>query len=424
MLNMSFTVHQKKELATELNDLIGELTTPEEDLKSAKINGVIAGVTDDKETVYLNAKGVKNIETGEKMVIDNVVSFFSCTKSITCMGLLKLYEKGKVDLDAPVKNYVPQISSIGVIDADLVDLESGTFIKPPRKPLTDVTLRHLLNHTAGFSYGFLDLQYVALSMKRDPHINSISPTNALFTNDKMPLLHEPGKKWTYGHSTDWVGKVIEKVTGKRLGDYLKVSIFEPIGMSSCTFHVNNTDNMVDTHIPDRNKNLKVMKKRPLNVDPEIDMGGQGCYGTVSDYLKFIRVWLNEGMCVETNKQILKPETVNYATQNHLPPGVVVDVEDQFGVKIPLQYEADGFTLAGCAYSMNNLPTGRPKGAIYWFGLANLYFWMDFENKIGGFWACQLLPVMNMASITGFMRMEFNVYEALNNSKEESTKSKL
>lgn len=153
MLNMSFTVHQKKELATELNDLIGELTTPEEDLKSAKINGVIAGVTDDKETVYLNAKGVKNIETGEKMVIDNVVSFFSCTKSITCMGLLKLYEQGKVDLDAPVKNYVPQISSIGVIDADLVDLESGTFIKPPRKPLTDVTLRHLLNHTAGFHTG-------------------------------------------------------------------------------------------------------------------------------------------------------------------------------------------------------------------------------------------------------------------------------
>ncbi|CUM45407.1 uncharacterized protein AC631_02594 [Debaryomyces fabryi] len=421
---MSFSQHQKKELTTELNDIISELTTPEVNQRTAKINGVIAGVTNDKETVYLNAKGVSNVETGENMTVDSVVSFFSCTKSITCMGLLKLYEEGKVDLEAPVKKYVPQISNIGVIDANLVDLVSGKFIKPPRKPLEDVTLRHLLNNTAGFSYGFLDLQYVALSTKRDPHINAITPSDALFTNDKMPLLHEPGKKWTYGHSTDWVGKVIENVTGKKLGVYLKDAIFDPIGMNSCTFHVKNTERLADTHIPDRYKNLKVMKKRPLNVDPEIDMGGQGCFGTVGDYLKFIRVWLNEGMCVDTNKQVLKPETVNYARKNHLPPGVVVDLEDQFGVKIPLQYEPDGFTLTGCAYSMNNLPTGRPKGAIYWFGLANLYFWIDFENKVAGFWACQILPVMNMTSITGFMRMEYNVYEALNNSKEETSKSRL
>lgn len=421
---MSLSKYQKKVLAAEVNDVIGELTTAKDEKRTAKINGIIAGVTNDKETVYLNAKGVKNIETDEGISTDDIVSFFSCTKSITCMGLLKLYEQGEVDLDTPASKYVPEIGEIGVIEAGLVNHKDGTFIKPPIKPLNEVTLRHLLNHTAGFSYGFLDKDYIALNLKRNPDVNAIFPTNALFTNDKMPLLHEPGKKWTYGHSTDWVGKVIENVTGKKLGEYLKDAIFDPVGMDSCTFHLKNTDKLVPVHTIDKNKNLKLMKKKPLSLDPEIDMGGQGCFGTVSDYLKFIRVWLNDGKCVETSKQILKPETVKYATQNHLPLGVRVDVEDQFSVKIPSEYGPDGFTLAGCGYSMNNLPTGRPKGAIYWFGLANLYFWIDLENKVGGFWACQLLPMMNMKSLTGFMRMEFNVYEALNESKEESAKSKL
>lgn len=421
---MSFSDQHAKELSLEIDDILGNLTSAKDEKSKPKINGVIAGVTTDKETIYLKANGVSNIDTKEKMVEENVISFFSCTKSITCMGLLKLYEEGKVDLDAPAANYVPEIGAIGVIGKDLVNRKDGTFIKHPRKLMTDITVRHLLNHTAGFSYGFLNADYIALNMKRNPHINAIAPTNALFTNDKMPLLHEPGTKWTYGHSTDWIGKVIENVSGMKLGEYLKLVIFGPIGMDSCTFHVKNTAKLARVHLLDKNKNLKVMNKAPVSLDPEIDMGGQGCFGTVGDYLKFMRVWLNKGWCVETNAQVLRSETVNYAIQNHLPPGVRIDVEDQFGAKLPPGYEPDGFTLVGCGYSMNDLPTGRPKGSIYWFGLGNLYFWIDFENKIGGFFACQLLPMMNMKALTGFMRMEFSVYEKLNELKEETPASKL
>lgn len=418
---MVFTEHYKKELAEELNGIFSELTTAKSEQENPKINGIIAGVTTEQENVYLDSRGFNNLDTREKILTDNVVSFFSCTKSITAMGLLKLYEKRIVELDIPAKTYLPLLAEIGVVEEGLIDRKTGDFIKVPQKPATDVTLRHLLTHTTGFCYPFLSDDYSALATK-DPKNNILDPSVSYFTNEKVPLLHEPGTKWTYGHSFDWIGLIIEKVTGQKLGDYLKESIFDPAGMDSCTFHLENLDNLVKLHMVDKKtKNAKKMKNG-LPLETQIDLGGQGCFGTVGDFLKFIRIWLNDGYCVDTGNQILRPETVIYATKNHLPPGVRMEFE---GMNlIPKDYEPDGFTLTGCAYSMNKLPTGMPKGAIYWFGYANLYFWIDLEAKIGGFMATQLLPLFNRTAIMAFARMEFNVYEALNESKEQSSSSKL
>ncbi|CUM66844.1 uncharacterized protein PRCAT00004528001 [Priceomyces carsonii] len=413
---MSFTKELLDSLKEELNDLLKECTSPKNG-KPPKLNAIIAGVTNDKQTLYLNCSGVKSIESGEKVKNDDMLAYFSCTKSMTAMGLLKLYEEGKIDLDNPVKMYVPEISKIGVIDPGQVSHIDGTFKSPPRAPAKNVTVRHLLCHTAGFAYSFLNEDYYHLNRKRNPHINELVPNMEFFTVEKQPLLFEPGTKWMYGHSFDWLGLVIESVTGKKLGEYLKEAIFDPAGMSSCTFHSNDPEKFVKLHYRKKDKSLDLLKKRSVSFNPELDMGGQGCFGTVEDYLKFIRIWLLKGLALDTNKRILKEETIDFAIQNHLPPGLHVAFDVPGVPELPEGFEPDGFTLTGNAINMNELPTGRPKGALYWAGLGNLYYWIDIENKIGGFWGSQILPAADMYSIMKYARFEFNVYEALNESKE-------
>lgn len=418
-----FTEALKRILKQEVDEIITELTTPQESDANPEVNGVIAGATDAKETVYLNAIGTKNIDTGEAISTENVLAFFSCTKALTCMGMLVLYDRGEVDLDAPASRYFKLIDTIGVIDPGQVDTDNGTFITPPRKPKTEVTIRHLLLHTAGFSYAFVNLDYSALAFLRNPELSAVNPKMAFFSNDKTPLVHEPGTRWMYGHSSDWLGLVIQEITGKKLGQFLKETIFDVVGMNSFTFKMEDASNMVAMHRRTGEKKLKTMKKIGVPLTPEVDMGGQGCFGTVGDYLKFIRVWLNYGYSPDTNRRVILEKTARYAIKNHLPAGVGVDYEALFGVKLPPGFVSDGFTLAGCAYSMNEMPTGRPKGAIHWSGLANLYFWIDLENQVGGFWGSQFFPVMDLPSLMGSLRFEGQVYEALAASKEE-TGSKL
>lgn len=414
-----FTEKLKKSLKEDIDSVLTEVTTAQDGTVDPEVNGVIAGVTDANENVYLSAIGKKNIDTGEAIDPKHQLAFFSCTKPLTCLGMLVLIDRGKVELDAPASRYFKLIESIGVIEPGLVSTDDGTFITPPRKPKTEVTIRHLMLHTAGFSYAFVNQDYSSLAFLRNPEISVLNPTLKFFTNDKTPLIHEPGSSWMYGHSTDWLGLVIQEVSGMKLSQFLKQNVFDVAGMSSFTFRMEDSSNMVTMHRRTNEKKLKTMKKIGVPLTPEIDMGGQGCFGTVGDYLKFIRIWLNYGYSPDTKKRIISEKLARFAINNHLPPGVGVDYEKLFGVTMPPGFVNDGFTLTGCAYSNNEMPSGRPKGVITWSGLANLYFWIDFHNQVGGFWGSQFFPVMDGPSLMANLRFEGAVYEALDAAKGET-----
>lgn len=422
LYRMAFTERRKKELAKNVGEILKDVTTPNKNgRKSALIPGVIAGVTDLTKTVYLQGEGVKDIEAGDPVDVNSQLGLFSCTKSMTIMAILILYEEGKLNIEVPARTYLPLIDEIRIIEKGSVNVDDGTFRLPPRKPTSPVTIRHLMLHTAGFSYAFLNPDYLALA-KRDMHINVLFPTRDLFTTEKFPLTHEPGTKWGYGHNTDWLGLIVEEITGKKLGVFLDERVFKPAGMNNTTFHLQDDADLLKLHRRHKNKEVTLMLKYQLCLDPELDMGGQGGFSTVNDYLKFIRIWLNYGTSPDTGNRILRRSTVKYAIQNHLPPGLGVDFSD-LGVELPKGFKPDGFTLSGNAYGHNNLPTGRPKGAIYWSGLGNLYYWIDFENQIGGFWGSQLLPFMDPYSLMNYVKFEMNVYDALENSKSDQKKTK-
>lgn len=369
------------------------------------VPGIVAGVTNENETVYLKAEGVENLDSDKPMTKGSIFGYYSCTKAITSTAVLQLWEKGLIDLDIPVKTYLPKIGRIGFIK----ELRDG---KTPviEKANVEITMRMLLTHTAGFSYAFYDDYYnKLLKLSGQPDILNVDET----TMDHIFLTFEPGTKWHYGMNLDWAGFVLEAITGKKLGEYIEENIFKPANMTSCTFHLGADKDIVSAHVR-TSDGLSVAPFGPLK-SPKLDMGGHGIFGTVDDYLKFIRIWLNEGTTSE-GIQIIKPETYQLAIQNNLPEGLHITDLESFdltitkSVDIDPNLEPDTWSL-GFAVTENDLPTGRPKGSLYWSGVANLYYLIDIKNKFGIFWASQIFPFLD-ASANGFVNMESTVYEVL------------
>ncbi|CUM66843.1 uncharacterized protein PRCAT00004527001 [Priceomyces carsonii] len=409
---MAFTSDLLCILKRKLDEHISECTSS--DGNGPYLNAVIAGVSTNKETVYFKSAGVRNIETGEPVKDDDIFALFSCTKAITSMGLFKLYEENKVDLDRPVKEYLPEIVDFKVIEKGLVNYD-GSYKTIPKESTTDITIKHLLLHTSGFSYGMLDADYVKLASKIRPNVDIATeaflfPSRALFTPETMPLKFDPGSNWLYGHSTDFLGLVIEKITGKFLGEYLKEVIFDPAGMTSCTFHIRDPSNIIKTHTLGDDGSLSLHGEWIINLDPEIDMGGHGCFSNAEDYLKFMRIFLLGGLSPDTGERILKKETIEYMVQNHLPTGLFLpDDANSFPIErdgIP----PDGFTLSGHAFGFCELTTRRPEESLSWGGLPNIFYWMDLKNGIAGFWGSQIIPMGHITCAKMYEKFESYVYE--------------
>ncbi|OBA17974.1 beta-lactamase/transpeptidase-like protein [Metschnikowia bicuspidata var. bicuspidata NRRL YB-4993] len=382
-----------------LEDICSKYVTAKDGADVPDINAVIAGYTDRNQTKFLSAKGVKNINTGARASTDDILCFFSCTKPMTAMAVLILWERGRIELDVPAKRYLPVLSRFGVIENDQIDPKTGDLKSVPKLPDTDITIRHLLLHTSGFAYTFTNVDYLKIISKK----RLFSPLLQLFSPSNMPLVFEPGSDWIYGHSYDWLGLIVQAVSGKKLSEFLIENVFSRAAMTSCTFKVSEPLNMICLH--DKSKGSLKLYEKKLSVPliSEIDMGGQGCFGTVGDYLKFMRIWLNHGISPDTGARILTKKTVEYAVQNHLPAGQATNFP------IPFSDQSNGYSLAGCGYSGKEVETGRPVGALYWAGLGNLYFWMDIKNGCAGFWGCQILPYMDSSCIKGFKEFEKAVY---------------
>ncbi|KAI3403406.2 hypothetical protein KGF56_003827 [Candida oxycetoniae] len=424
---MRFTDDQVERLGGNIDKLLSEITSVNEHGQPPLVAPACTmGVTDNKKTVILKTKGVRNLNEPEPATSEDLYAFFSCTKSITVMGALILYERGLLELDIPITKYFPEMGNIGVLEPGILDKKTGEYLRPPKAPKTPITARHLITHTAGFSYGFIHPDYFTLITKGEK-LDPIDPSMEFFFK-KTPLVHEPGSAWMYGHSIDWLGFIIEKISGVKLSTFLKREVFDPIGMNSCTFQKKTFENLVRVHYRKQDESLKLQERFSLSLDPKLDLGGQGCFGTVGDYLKFIRVWLNFGFSPDSGLRILSESTVKYAIRNHLPETInlefiglahnfVDDDDDDDDGKV--EKKLDGWTLTGNAYCSNDLPTGRPKGSIYWGGLANLSYWIDFKNQIGGFYAVQVLPYMDESNIEYIQKFESEVYKVVDENKNTS-----
>jgi methyl acetate hydrolase len=232
------------------------------------------------------------------------------------------------------------------------------------------------------------------------------------------LLFDPGERWEYGSNIDWCGQVVEAITGKRLGDVFKERIFAPLGMNETSFTLTPAmrERLAGMHQRNADDSLKPLDFE-LPADPEIHMGGHGLYATVGDYMRFIRMWLNDGD--GENGRVLKPETVKMAAVNGLGDKKIKMLP---GVIPSLSNDAEFFPglSKSWAYTFmvndDEAPTGRPAGALGWAGLANLFYWIDRQNGFGGFWATQILPFGDPVSFGGYVDFEKAFYNSLRKAK--------
>ncbi len=387
---------------------------------ATRVPGVSAAVTDRRGTIYQGARGVRNTGTGESFEPDTVCAIFSTTKAIAGTACLQLVEDGLLDLDAPAKEYVSQLADILVIDG--FDSEGKPKLRSPRR---DVTTRHLLTHTAGFAYDFFNDTYTRLANEQgQPWV-----VDASWNSIKTPLLFDPGEQWEYGTNIDWAGMVVEGITGKRLGEVMQTRILGPLGMNDTAFTMTPSMKARQATIharEDSDGSLIPLDGVTLPQEPELHMGGHGLYGTATDYVKFIRMWLNDGRS-DSGEQILRPETVEMASRNHLPKGMHIKMLPGVGAtntaksilpvsKPRLSNDAEFFPGMPKTWALTFMineepaPTGRPAGSLAWAGLANLYYWIDRKNGVGGYWATQIFPFADHTSVAGFLDMERATYK--------------
>ncbi|MEO1192592.1 MAG: serine hydrolase domain-containing protein [Pseudomonadota bacterium] len=374
-----------------------------------RVPGVVAMITDRERNIYEGAAGVRRLGEDTAMTSDDIFAIFSTTKAITGTAVLQLVEEGKLDLDAPAKDYAPDIGKLQVIEG--FDAAGEPQLRAPKR---DITTRMLLLHTAGLGYDFFSETYLRLAEEKGQPSVITASKECLMT----PLLFDPDDSWEYGTNIDWCGQVVEGITGKRLGEVFQSRIFEPLGMTDMTFELNDAlrKRMAIIHTRGEDDSLTPMDFE-LPDKPEVHMGGHGLYGTVGDYMRFIRMWLNDG--AGENGRVLKPETVEMAAKNHLGERKITPFK---GVIPALSNDAEFFPGLPKSWSFSFMvndepaPTGRPAGAIGWAGLANLFYWIDRQNGFGGFWATQILPFGDPVSFTGYMEMETAFYASLNQAK--------
>jgi methyl acetate hydrolase len=373
-----------------IDDLLNAVTA------DGSLHGIAATIVGRDGVLYEGAAG----EAGPDTMFRNA----SMTKAVATTGALQLVEQGRVDLDATVASIVPAFGELQVLDG----FEGGEPVL--RAPRTQATVRQLMNHTSGCGYHFLNEKLFAYCTGQ----GFPNPLEGIKQSISAPLVHDPGTVWEYGVSTDWVGQVVEAVSGQTLSDYLAERVYGPLGMTDSTFAPSDEQRArllpVRFRAPDGSL---VATDLDLPAGPEWDAAGHGSYGTIADYGRFVRAWVNGGEL--DGVRILKEETVELALRDHLDgaplPKKMASTVPELANPVELLDVPQGWGLGFHLYSVD-LPGMRSAGSGDWSGLFNTYFWIDRTAGIGAVIATQLLPFFDTKMVGTALGFEAAVYAEL------------
>jgi len=319
------------------------------------------------------------------MALDSLFRIYSMSKPITGVAMMQLYEQGKWQLDDPITKYAPELANLkeltwGTDGKVVIGADGKAVLTSPRKP---ATMRQLMSHTAGFGYGISGDDPVNKAFRDERVLASQDLDEMMKKLAGIPLLYEPGTKWSYSVAVDIQGYLVQKFSGQRFGEYLEQHVTGPIGMSDTAFYVtpDRKPRFAEVYRWDREQNKLVMNvartARGGFEDPtRLESGGGGLVASTHDYARFCQMLLNKGEIGGT--RILKAETVMLMTQNHIG-GLLVAVD---GTRPQPGAEAVRFGLDFAVYvdpKTVALPYGN--GTFYWGGAAGTWFWIDPVNDL-------------------------------------------
>lgn len=346
---------------------------------------------------YSGSFGFADAVAGRPMKLDTVCQIASMTKALVSVGAMQLVEAGRIDLDAPIGTVLPELADLQVLIGFAED--GAPILRPAERP---ITLRHLLTHTSGLGYAFVQPEilryYRAVGIPAPGSKASIT----------MPLLFDPGDDWAYGVSTDWAGLAIEAITGTDLQTYLEAHVFTPLGMKNSAFRDTLPSGAARLHLraPDSGFSLS-----PLYLGGgEFHGGGGGLTSTAEDYARFLQMMLRGGEL--GGNRLLQADTVIAMSRNQIGAiraGAMPTAMPDFAA--PFDTFPDQHTGWGLGFLINPEPVegGRSAGSLCWAGIFNSYYWIDPAAGVAGVFMSQLAPFGDPRALAVFAELERMAY---------------
>ncbi len=387
-------------LQTEVQDIL------DRGVSAGDVIGAAAQVVTGDGLLAAAAAGSRSVVAApgaEPMTLDTVCWIASMTKAITGTAAMQLVERGELHLDEPASRVLPKLAEAGVLEG--FDGDGQPVVRPARG---QISLRHLLTHTAGFGYPYWSEPL--LRYHRATGTDSMT-SGELVSTTTVPALFDPGERWMYGISIDYVGRIVEEVSGQRLDDYFDEHILGPLGMGSTAFSL--SDEMrsrlavVHVRLPDGSLTARDLPRSP---EPRFPSGGGGLYSTARDYCRFLQMILGRGS--RNGVRVLRPDTVDRMTANNIGDLRVVALPTAMP---ELTNDAEFFPGAekswGLTFQINEepLPTGRPAGGLMWAGIANTFFWIDMDSQVAGTYMSQQLPFADARTLQLYLDIETATY---------------
>ncbi|HVO95105.1 MAG TPA: serine hydrolase domain-containing protein [Terriglobales bacterium] len=385
-----------------------------------ELPGAVVLIARKDKVAYLKAFGFRDREQKIPMTTDAIFRIASMTKPIVSVGAMMLAEEGKLDIAAPVSNYLPEFKDLQV-RVEKVDPASGktdAVVQPQVKPMT---VQDLLRHTAGLVYPPPLGSGPIAEAYRDANVLDRNSTLAEMVTkiSKIPLAHQPGDVWEYSAAVDVLGRVIEVVSGMDLDRFIEERVTTPLGMTSTGFYVREADR-------DRLAQPQIdpaTGKRPFMFDatqkPKLFSGGGGMVSTAADYLLFCQMLLHDGEL--GNTRLLSPSTVHLMTTNALKPGIqyAPAVTQRFNDLGPTEAMGQGFGL-GFAIRLEDgrNPLPGSAGSFYWTGIYGTTFFVDPKEQLIIIMMIQA-PAPANAAYRHMVR--YLAYQALTNQNIEASR---
>jgi CubicO group peptidase (beta-lactamase class C family) len=330
-----------------------------------RLAGVVTMVARHGKVVEFDAAGKRDLASNAPMRKDSIFRIYSMSKPITGVAMMMLFEEGKWQLNDPVAKYIPEFVNLKVYSTDTTN---NTVLKDPVHP---VTMRELMSHSGGFTYGYFSNTAVD-KMQRDADL--LNPNNTLDEFIKrvarLPMNSQPGSEWHYSISVDIQGYIVQKLSGMPFEEFLEKRVFKPLGMVDSGFYVpkDKLSRFAEYYTYEKDGKLQAMPaadfpNHDFSVKPAMSSGGGGLVSTATDYMRFCQMLLNGGQL--DGVRLLSPLTVELMRTNVLAPNV------------PILSPGAGFGLDFAVYTDPAAAGGYyGKGTYFWSGLAGTWFWID------------------------------------------------
>ena len=369
-------------------------------VSAGAVPGVVATVGDRDGVLYEGAFGRLAVD-GESLVRpDTMMRLASMTKPIVCVAALQLIEQGRIALEQPVSEILPAFGELPVLEG--FDGERPRL----RAPARQATIRNLLTHTSGLGYWFVNADLL-----RYQRLIGVDGLRRAF---EMPLIADPGTRWEYGTSIDWLGLVVEEVEGKDLSAYCDERIFAPLGMTDATFRPSEEQRSRMMALHSREPDGSLIKSPiELPAQPGSFSGGSGVCATARDYLRFLRALLRGGEL--DGERVLRSATVELLFTDHLDgipwPSAMRSEVPELSNSVPSVPFGHGFGL-GLHLVLRDLPRMRRAGTGDGSGLVNSYYWVDRATGVAGAIFTQVLPFFDERIVERLVGFEIETYASI------------